>query len=372
MANTVSIAANRPEIWSKEVFRSAMDKLFFKQKNLMGTGDNVIVKEKTELKGKRGDTIDLMMVAKLSGDAITGDNEAEGNEEAQNSYNETLLIDQARKPIRLTGLLDEQINGYDMRVEAKAALSSWMAEFLERQIFLKLAGIGNVTLTDVDGNVVGTQCAWSNTPTLIAHADTLAGYGSRYFCAEYTSGGATGLAATDVMTPYLIDRMKSKMTQAKPIIKPLMIKGKEMYVMFVHPRQAFDLWRNPEFQQSMREAADRGSENPIFTGALGIRNGVIIHEHPYVPFLDISVAGHNFTAAASGTDYAAVDAYRAIICGQNAAGFAQVNKVKWVEKSFDYENQTGFCISFMGGVDKLMFNSLENGCMVLDTAATAV
>ena len=379
MANTSSIAANRPEIWAKETFRAAMDKLFFKQKNLMGTGENVIVKEKSELNKSKGDTIDLSLVGKLSGNGITGDNELEGNEEAQDSYNEQIVIDQIRNAIRLTGKLDEQTNGYDMRVEAKAALSTWIAEFLERQIFMKLAGVNNLLLTDVYGTVVGARSCWSNTPDEYPDADTTAnGGGVRYSCADVT-GGATSLASTDIMTPYLIDRMKAKMAQANPIIQPLMIGGKECYVMFVHPRQAFDLRRNAEFQQAMREAAIRGPENPIFTGALGIWNDVVLHEHRYCPYLDLDVAGNNYGDDDGGTDYAAVDAYRAIICGQNAVGLAMAGgSVNWEEETFDYGNKTGFAVGFIGGVQKLMFAtgtsgaSVENGVMVLDTAATAV
>jgi N4-gp56 family major capsid protein len=104
--------------------------------------------------------------------------------------------------------------------------------------------------------------------------------------------------------------------------------------------QANDLKNDATFAQARREADVRGKDNPIFTGALGIWDGVILHEHEYVPFLDISVAGHNFTAAASGTDYAAVDAFRAILCGQQAVAFAKAGSDDegWVEEMFDYKN----------------------------------
>lgn len=372
MSNTVSIDALRPEIWAKETFRAAMDNLFFKQKNLMGSGDNVIVKEKTELNKAKGDTITMGLTAKLSGNGVTGDSELEGNEEAQDSYSEQIVIDQIRNAWRSTGKLDEQKNGYDMRAEGKAALATWIAEFIEKQIFMKLGGVANTSLTDIYGTVVGARCAWSNTPDEYSDTDTNLGYGNRYLCADY-GAGATSLAATDLLTPLLIDRLKAKAEAANPIIKPLMISGKPHFVMFVHPRQAYDLKRNAEFQQARREAEVRGSENPIFTGALGIWNGVVLHEHRYCPYLDISVAGNNFGSSNSGTDYAAVDAYRAILCGQNAVGFAFAGgSVFWEEKTFDYGNKFGVAVGFIGGCQKLMFNSLENGVLVLDTAATEV
>lgn len=371
MANTTSNSALRPEIWAKETIMASEDKLFFKQKNLMGTGENVIVKVKEDLKKSKGDTITMSLTAKLSGNGVAGDDELEGNEEAMSSYEESILIDQIRNAVRLTGKLDEKKNGFNMRTAAKEDLSTWVAEFKEKQIFMKLAGVTNITLTDIYGTVVGARALWSNTPTQIAAADTNAGYGNRYLCADYVAG-ATSLVATDILTPLLIDRAKAKIVQANPIIKPLKVDGQDLYVMFVHPRQAYDLRRNAEFQQAMREAMNRGKDNPIFSGALGIWNGIVIHEHRYVPYLDIDVALDNFSSPTVGTDFATVDAYRAILCGQNACGFADAGGVTWTEEKFDYQNKTGFEIGFIGGFDKLMFNSLENGVVVIDTAATAV
>ena len=141
---------------------------------------------------------------------------------------------------------------------------------------------------------------------------------------------------------------------------------------FLHPWQAYDLKQNAQFAQAMREAEVRGKENPIFTGALGVWDNVILFEHEYVPFLDVSVAGNSFRAAAAGTD-CAVDCFRALLCGKQAALFAKCkNGNEWVEKKFDYDNKTGFATGLIGGIDKIMFNSKEYGVIAVDTAATAL
>jgi N4-gp56 family major capsid protein len=120
----------------------------------------------------------------------------------------------------------------------------------------------------------------------------------------------------------------------------------------------------------MREAEVRGSDNPIFNGAFGIWNGVIVKVHDYVPFLDISVAGNSFRGAASGTDCAA-DCYRALLCGRGAISYAQCdNPNGWAEESFDYGNKHGFAISVMGGVQKTEFNSKDWGVITIDTASS--
>jgi N4-gp56 family major capsid protein len=369
MANTVSIDALRPELWQKELYKDVMDNLFFSK--FMGEGENNIIQVKNDLKKSTGDTITVPLTAKLSGNGVTADGELEGNEEAISAYSDSVAIDQIRNAVRLTGRLDEQKNAYNMRTDGKNKLSIWLQEFIERQFFLKLAGVANTTLTDVNGVVVAGNAAWSNTGAQVPAADTAAGYGDRYLCADFTNG-ADSLATTDLITPELISRVRVKAQLSSPQIRPLKIEGKNYYVLFIHPWQAYDLKNNATYAQAQREAQVRGDSNPVFTGALGVWDGVIVHEHEYVPFLDISVAGNNFTAAGSGTDISA-DAFRAILCGQQAGIFAQTSEsMKMVEETFDYKNKVGYATGLIGGIQKLTFNSKDYGVIALDTAATSL
>jgi len=373
MGNTVSTDALRPEIWVKELFKDAMDNMYFTQNGMMGEGTNNIIQVKSDLNKQKGDTITVGLTAKLSGGGVTGDSELEGNEEAISAYSDAIAIDQIRHAVRLTGLLDEQKNAYNMRQDAKDKLSTWLQEFIEMQFFLKLAGVGHASLTNVAGTVISTNYAWSNTGIQVPAADTAAGYGDRYLCADYTNG-ADSLATTDLLTPELISRAKIKAQLAEPKIQPLKINGKNYYILFVHPWQAFDLKNNATYAQAQREAAQRGSENPIFTGALGIWDGVIVHEHEYVPFLDISAVGNNYVATGSGTDITA-DCFRALLCGRQAGVYATTKGMMdkgWVEKKFDYDNKTGFKTGIIGGIQKVTFNSLDYGVIAVDTSATSL
>jgi N4-gp56 family major capsid protein len=371
MALTVSADANRPELWRKALYKDVMAELYFMKNKMMGTDDNNIVQLKDDLKGKKGDTIDFSLTAHLTGNGVTGDGELEGNEEAVSSYNETVAIDQLRHAVRLTGALDEQKVAYAMRTDAKSKLRDWLVNIKERMIFLKLAGVNNTTLTNVGGDTVGARCAWSNTPAYIPDADTNAGYGDRYLCADYAAG-ATSLAATDLITPLLLTMLQTKAKLANPKIVPLRIDGKNKYIVFINPLQAADLVNNAVWAQAQREARERGSSNPIFTDALGEWRNMIIIEHEEVPWLDVSVALHSFRGAAVGTDFA-VDACRAILCGRQALALAEcTNPNGWVENTKDYKNKTGFATGIIGGMQKTVFNSKEYGVCVLDTAVTAL
>lgn len=369
--NTVSIDANRVELWSKELFADVLDGLYFNESGLMGEDDNNIIYVKTDLMKSPGDTDTVSLTAKLTGNGVDGDDELEGNEEAINSYSDSYAIDQKRFAVRLKGKLDERKTAYNMRTDAKNKLKIRLQEFFERQIFLKLAGVRNTNINDVIGDVVGTGALWSNSPTVIPAADENAGTGNRYICAN--SGGTDSLAATDLMTPTLISRAKIKARLSKPKVQPLRIDGRDHYVMWIHPWQAYDLKNNAQFAQAMREAEIRGKDNPIFTGALGVWDGVIIYEHEYVPFLDVSVTANDNFAGDSGGTATAVDCFRALLCGRQAIVFAKCQSDNgWVEETFDYKNKVGFATSLIGGIDKVMFNSKEYGVIAVDTAATAL
>ena len=369
MANTVSVDALRREVWQKELFKDVMDNMYFTQAGLMGEGENNIIQIKNDLKKGKGDRITLPLTAKLTGAGVSGDAELEGNEEAISAYSEQIIIDQKRFAVRLTGKLDEKFNAYNMRTDAKNKLSIRLQEFIERQMFLKLGGVANTTLNDVNAVVVGADALWSNTPDYIPDADTAAGYGARYLCAD--TAGTDSLASTDVITPALISKAKLKAITASPKIQPLRVDGRDLYVMFIHPWQAYDLKTNAVWTQAQREANIRGEQNPIFRGSLGVWDGVLVKEHEYVPFLDISVALHSFRGPAVGTDCTA-DACRALLCGKQAAVFAKAsNDNGWVEKTFDYGNKVGFATGIIGGIQKVMFNSKEYGVVALDTGVTA-
>lgn len=365
MANTVSIDALRPEIWQKELFKDREDNLFFMRRQMMGESENSLIQVKNDLKKSKGDAVTFGLTTKITG-VITGDNEAEGNEPAISSYAESVAIDQARFPVRLTGQLDEQKAAYDMRMDAKNKVATAQREFLERQIFMKLGGVTETDLTDVAGTVYSTYATWSNSAPIVPAADEAAGTGARYVCAD--ASGLDSLAATDILTLTLITKAKIKAMLASPRIAPLRIDGQDFYVLFIHPWQEYDLKAASSginWNQIQREAQDRGKNNPIFTGALGVYDGVIIHSHEYVPTCQ---AAADFDTG--GAD-AGARAFRALLCGAQAAVMAETGKSNiMVEETFDFKNKVGYCVNFIGGIQKPAFNSLDYGVISIDTGAT--
>jgi len=377
MANSASTATLQKKLWRKELFKDVMDENYFAQSGLMGEGENNIVQVLNDLKKESGDTITVPLTAKLSGKGVAGDSELEGNEESINPYSESISINQMRNAVRLTGRYDEKRNVYDMYMDAKDKLKIWGSEFIERQIFLKMAGVSVATLTDVNGvEQIGTSIdgtvlsTWSNTPDGQTTAVEAAGKGERYLCAD--ADGLDAIAATDVLTVSIIRQAKMKAKLANPKVRPLRIKGKDFYVMFIHPHQALDLKNDTDYEGALENAAARGDENPIFTGALAVIDGVILVEHEYVPSLDGDGSSLVFTSG--NTTYApdGVRVFRSMLCGQQAVLMAQTeNSWEMNEKTFDYGNKKGVATSFIGGIQKVRFNSKDYGVVMVDTGVTA-
>lgn len=370
MADTVSIAALRQEIWRKQVFEDRQDLLFFSNNRMMGEDEDNIVQILPDLKKTTGDRVTVGLVGKISGSPILGDSTGEGNETALNSYAESVEIDQARFLVRTTGKLDDQKSVINFLEQGRKQVAVAQAEFLENQIFMKLGGVTTTTLTRATNNgtsVYSAEATFSNTPNVVPPADEAAGVGDRYLCAD--SAGLDSLAATDVFTADLITRAKIKAMLANPRIAPLRIKGKEYYVMFLHPNQVYDLRHSSSsiWDQAQRDAQVRGDENPIFSGALGLYNGVLLYEHEYVPTAQATAA---FSVGGTAVP-AGVQAYRSLLCGKQAALMVETaNSNVMVHEQFDYKQKNGVDLNFIGGIQKPTFNSLDYGVIAVDTGST--
>lgn len=153
-----------------------------------------------------------------------------------------------------------------------------------------------------------------------------------------------------------------------PVIRPLngqQEPGKHQYVMFITPEQHYDLRRSTatgEWADIQKYAlsANASGNNPLLSGALGVYNGVILHE---------SYRLYTF-AGASGT---ANTAGRAVLCGAQAAGIAfgrgySQSRMTWVEELFDFQNQLGVSTGIIGGLKKFRYNSKDFATIVASTS----
>lgn len=176
-------------------------------------------------------------------------------------------------------------------------------------------------------------------------------------------------------------------------IKPVVIKGIEIAgILFLSAQQVRDLKTNfttGEWGDIYRAALQGGqvTGNPIFTGAIGMIDNVVIHQDTYVPWGDsaqnqifdpvtgtLIAAPTCLGAPATGTTSVA----RAIFVGAQAAAYAcgaisgpngQPLKVQWVEELLDANNQLRVTAGMIWGVKKTRFNSSDYATIVISTWA---
>ena len=308
-ANTTVPEALVQKAWAKQLWKEAEKDNFFAK--FTGTDQNSIIQIKTELKKDKGDKITIPLVMRLTGEGVTGDNQLEGNEEALQFYDCGVVVDQIRHAVRLEGQMEEQKTSLNLRAAAKDGLKTWLTEKQEKMIVKALTA--NPT----------------SEHTVFAGART----------SENT------ITASDVMTTDLISKAARKAKTLSPKINRVTVNGKKYYVMLVDNYQARDLKADPKWVEAQKYCAERGVDNPIFSGMLGVWDGVVLHEY------------ENLLRTTTGAASAKVG--HALLLGCQAGIKAIAKEPSWKEKSFDYDNQVGFATGMILGIAKAKFNEKD-------------
>jgi N4-gp56 family major capsid protein len=136
------------------------------------------------------------------------------------------------------------------------------------------------------------------------------------------------------------------------------MNGEDRYVMFLHTNQVTQLRTNTSAGQwlDIQKAATTGDgsrSNPIFTGALGMYNGVILHESTRItPGVNSSTG-----ASVANTRRAVLAGAQAIVLG--FGGGQDYGSWDWNEELFDYGNQLGVEAGCIFGLKAVRYNSAD-------------
>lgn len=339
---------NAVKLWSKRLMSEALRQTWLYK--FMGTSDDSMIQILDDTEKGPGDQITYQLRAQLCGTGVIGDGTLEGNEETMNVYTDAMVINQLRNAVRSSGKMSEQRVPFSVREEMQKALSDWYAGVFDLGGFNQLTG--NTGATAAQG---GLQVPTAPTNVIMANASTTA---------SLVSAGAT---ASNVFNLRLVDyaleqaKLDNSCEGTGYPLRPIKINGSEYFVCFLHPYQVTAMRTSTTAAQwfDIQQAVLQGggiTNNPIFTGALGMYNGVIFHESPRIPQVS--------------------SAYRAILCGAQAAvlAFGQDsagNKVSWTEELFDYGNQLGVSAGMIWGLKKTVFNALDFGVITILTTGAA-
>ena len=356
LTNFGALTQEQKTIWSMDLWKQARNQSFINK--FLGKGPNSMIQHITELKkSEKGARAVITLLADLTGDGVAGDRTLEGNEEAMQSFDQVIRIDQLRHANRHEGRMADQKSIVEFRGNSKDVLSYWLADRMDQLAFLSLAGV-SYAKTNRGANRVGSDLQY-----LEFAQDVSAPTANRRLrwdgaAKAFTVGGATN-AVTAVDTPSW-----EMLVQLKAYAKDHYIRGikeaggEETFHVFLTPQAMAKLKLDSNYMQNVRHAQQRGDGNVLFTGSSVKIDGLYLHEFRHV---------YNTANATSGNKWGAggtVDGCSIAFCGAQALGMADIGAPEWVEKGFDYENQQGISVSKILGFLKPKFSSIyENGAV---------
>lgn len=310
--NQVNIpAALVPKVWAKKVWHEGVKDSYFDKFTAMD-GSNVVHQNK-DLTNVKGDSVVFGLMMNLNGPGVEGNQKLSGAEDTLNIYDFTVQTQLVRNAVSRFEA-DDQKSQFDMLKEIKGALKQWLADWLDNKLISELSTVASSPKEAVYASAAGTL---------------------------------SSITANDKLTTTIISRAKRKAMMHAPKVQPIKVDGMDKYIMLVSPWAAKDLKDDAKWLAAQQNANVRGSKNPIFTGALGEYDGVILYEYERVATLPNGASSANVC-------------YN-LLLGKQAACFAVARPAKHIEQTDDYGNIAGNGIAFYGAVKRTKFNNKDYG-----------
>ncbi len=302
----------------------------------------------------------------MTQDGFTENELAEGNGESLTIYTDSLTINELMgvAGVKSDHTIDQQRVPFDLRAEARDALADWYGKRLSTAFFNQVCGNTNEART----KYTGLQATTAPSTSRILWQGSLTADES--------------LGSSNTFTLGMLDKAKEMAITATPLVRPINAMGKSdigdyyravqqgKYVAYLHPYQVTDLRTNTSTGQwlDITKAAatgDGSKQNPIWDGALGMYNNIILKSA-----FDVTQGVNSSSGAAITT------VRRAVLLGAQAAcvGYGMKHaggKYLWNEELFDHKRRLEVSALSIWGMKKTRFNSVDYGTVVMSTYAAA-
>ena len=259
-----------PKYWGKKVWTAGLRKAFWSR--FMGNGSGSIIQIVEDLRKNDGDRFRIPLRLPLTGAGRVGDDWLEGHEETTQHRWCDVTINQLRHATILEGRFAEKITNLPLRDEAHEQLSDWLSDYMDMAWFSIFTGTQHPFIKAAGDTFAFTIDPPSADRTMYA-------------------GGWTAvnqITPTDIFNADMITAAKMKAKEDPyTAIRPVKVDGHDTYVMVLHPLQVRDLKADPKWLDAQKFANVRGEGNPIFSGKIGIYDGVVIHESERIPITEI-------------------------------------------------------------------------------------
>lgn len=365
MAQTI-IGLNNPvavKRWSATLFTDMARESYWGSRFMSKSPDAPTpIQVLTELENEAGDTVNYDLFVQLRQKPTYGDSVLRGNEEALNNFTDKVSIDQVRCGVNAGGRMSRKRTLHDLRSVARQKMAEWWARWTDEVTFIYGAGARGINPDFIEDP---SYTGFASNPLMAP--DT---------AHQLYGGSATAFNALSSSDPFGLDIIDRAVTKADTMgggadgqikIRPIKIGGEKRYVLVMHSFQEHSLrtatvgtvgWI--DIQKAA--AAAQGQKNPIFTGAMGMYRGVVLHSH----------------AAAIRFNNAGVDgkqpAARALFLGAQAMVMAFGSpgsglRYDWNEETEDRGNQIVISSSTILGLKKTAYNGAQFSGLALDTYA---
>jgi len=331
MARTGASSNATRKAWAQDIWRESLRDTLLEK--MISSG---IVQVKNNFTKEKGDNLTYYLRTQQTGDPREGDEALTGHEEELEYYDDSVTLNYYKHAVRLEGRMAEQKLNFNLREEARESQVEWWRWFLENRAIRIACGDYSVR--------VGST---SSAPTS----------GRVIYCGDQTTVAGVHGDSAEILQVHDIRRAKLTAEAASPRVEPLRTQnGSYKYVMIVHPNDLFNLQSDTEWQNAQLYARNRGPENFIHTGAAGEVYGVEIWVSEHIP------QGHS-----SGTYYSNTRA--PVLLGKNALLLAY-GPGPWYDEDTtsdeaDFGDRIGFRVARILGIKKAVFNSKDNGTVVV-------
>ena len=369
------------------------------------SGNELPVVRCMDLSKAAGDEVTFDLINPVGGKPIMGEQYAEGKGDRMDFSQDSLRINQTRKPISAGGKMTQQRTPHQLRSLARSLGHNYMTRLEDQLKLVHLAGARGfandiewaVPTTD-DADFASIVVNPVRAPTRNRHWMST-GSGLEKIAA---SGNEISIATTDVMNIDVIDALRTKLDSMPLPPPPVRFEGDQMSqdapmrVLLCSSEQYTSIVRSTNFRTWQANAMARASlakNNPLFMGEAGLWNGILVVKMPKpIRFRAgdslrwcASTTSNTETAtdlvpAAFGTSHA-VD--RALLLGGQALAEAYGkarqtgNPYFWSEKELDHGDKLEVLIGMIAGTSKIQFlidhgagakEYTDFGVMAIDTA----
>lgn len=350
----------------------------------ISSDDDAAIRIMDDLTRRPGDTIQYWLRKKLIARGTIGFDRLKGKESRIQSLPDQFSINALAHAVSVVGEMTQQRVPWPLRKEARDLLSGWLKERIGVIFCNQLGGNTNAGYgaEDDSGIAVSTGAqdpAYTGFNSCVAPATSNFVFPNSNISAESDLTGP-GVNGSNLFNLQMLNRFVTKAKTVTFPLKPLLVGSEPYFIAMLHPYSRNDLQSQTgegtwESIQLARMTGGQISDNPLFTGSIGMYNRVIMHEEFHVPFGNATpgtaqtssnngnggtvqnVMGTALGAPANGTTNVA----RNLLFGAQAAVIAFGRKtswpdqIKWVEESDDYMRELGVAMELVFGGHKSQF-----------------